>query len=189
MCVLFQSKEIKAPVKIGRFGLAIQCSDGQTIQVMKIFCPQENDRDFNTTYFLGRRGHYPTFHGSRDVCGRALWKTGRYVELRCYASFIVIRNVTLRWLWPKTLSEYTERFVFMLTLLQRTTVIKSLIIGKVAMTSSSWTGISESAKNLVTRMLTLDPRERLTVTEVHCPLILFAIQFAISTIIIQYFCN
>ena len=37
MCVLFQSKEIKAPVKIGRFGLAIQCSDGQTIQVMKIF--------------------------------------------------------------------------------------------------------------------------------------------------------
>ena len=118
MCVLFQSKEIKAPVKIGRFGLAIQCSDGQTIQVMKIFCPQENDRDFNTTYFLGRRGHYPTFHGSRDVCGRALWKTGRYVELRCYASFIVIRNVTLRWLWPKTLSEYTERFVFMLTLLK-----------------------------------------------------------------------
>ena len=33
MCVLFQSKEIKAPVKIGRFGLAIQCADGQTIQV------------------------------------------------------------------------------------------------------------------------------------------------------------
>ena len=35
------------------------------------------------------------------------------------------------------------------------------------MTSASWAGISESAKNLVTRMLTLDPRERLTVTEVE----------------------
>lgn len=34
------------------------------------------------------------------------------------------------------------------------------------MTSSSWTGISESAKNLVSRMLTLDPQERITVTEV-----------------------
>ena len=33
MCVLLQSKEIKAPVKIGRFGLAIQCNDGQTVQV------------------------------------------------------------------------------------------------------------------------------------------------------------
>ena len=33
MCVLLQSKEIKAPVKIGRFGLAVQCTDGQTLQV------------------------------------------------------------------------------------------------------------------------------------------------------------
>ena len=32
MCVLLQNKEIKAPVKLGRFGLAIKCSDGQTIQ-------------------------------------------------------------------------------------------------------------------------------------------------------------
>jgi len=33
------------------------------------------------------------------------------------------------------------------------------------MSSPVWAGISESAKNLVTRLLTVDPQERITVTE------------------------
>ena len=33
------------------------------------------------------------------------------------------------------------------------------------MNSPVWAGISESAKNLVTRLLTVDPQERITITE------------------------
>ena len=40
MCVLLQSREIKAPVKLGRFGLAIECKDGQTFQAGEVTTPQ-----------------------------------------------------------------------------------------------------------------------------------------------------
>jgi serine/threonine protein kinase len=38
-------------------------------------------------------------------------------------------------------------------------------LAQVPMSSPVWAGISESAKNLVTRLLTVDPQERITVTE------------------------
>ena len=125
MCVLLQNKEIKAPVKIGRFGLAIKCSDGQSVAAGEVTTP-----------------HFMAPEMSRgEPYGKPvdLWSCGVILHLLLSGTLPFVGSGSK--------------------------LTKSVQRGHVPMTSSAWSIVSDSAKNLVKRMLTLNPQERITITE------------------------
>ena len=125
MCVLLQNKEIKAPVKLGRFGLAIKCSDGQTIQAGAV----------TTAHFMAPEMVRDEPYGKPiDI-----WSCGVILHL--------LLSGTLPFVG--TGSKLT----------------KSIQRGHLPMSSTAWSLVSDSAKNLVKRMLTPSAQERITITE------------------------
>lgn len=125
MCVLLQSREIKAPVKLGRFGLAIECKDGQTMQAGEVTTPQ----------FMAPEMSLGEPYGKQID----MWSCG------------VMLHLLLSGMIPFVGSG--------------SKLLQNIQKAHVSMSSPVWSGISESAKNLVTRLLTADPQERITVTE------------------------
>ncbi|CAG5107169.1 Oidioi.mRNA.OKI2018_I69.chr1.g3186.t1.cds [Oikopleura dioica] len=125
MCVLLQSREIKAPVKLGRFGLAIECKDGQTLQAGEVTTP----------HFMAPEMSLGEAYGKQVD----MWSCG------------VMLHLLLSGMLPFVGSG--------------SKLIQNIQKAHVPMNSPVWAGISESAKNLVTRLLTVDPQERITITE------------------------
>ena len=125
MCVLLQNKEIKAPVKLGRFGLAIKCTDGQTIQAGAV----------TTAHFMAPEMVRDEPYGKPiDI-----WSCGVILHLLLSGTLPFVGSGSK--------------------------LTKSIQRGHLPMSSTAWSLVSDSAKNLVKRMLTPSAQERITITE------------------------
>ncbi|XP_071055410.1 peripheral plasma membrane protein CASK isoform X6 [Onthophagus taurus] len=126
-CVLLQTKENSAPVKLGGFGVAIQLSDR------------------HPTNITGRVGY-------------AHFMAPEVVEMRQYGKAVDIwaAGVLLHILLSGTLPFHGSGRRLM----------EAICRGKLHMDSPHWEFISDSAKDLIRQMLTLDAKQRITIEEV-----------------------
>ncbi|KAM9668647.1 peripheral plasma membrane protein CASK isoform 7-T7 [Dama dama] len=151
-CVLLASKENSAPVKLGGFGVAIQL--GESGLVAGEFCGQHHKNQV-TTKKEKSSDHKPGNWGGR--VGTPHFMAPEVVKREPYGKPVDVWGcgVILFILLSGCLPFYgTKERLF-----------EGIIKGKYKMNPRQWSHISESAKDLVRRMLMLDPAERITVYE------------------------
>ena len=144
-CVLLSSKENAAPVKLGGFGVALQLLENGLIQANRIgtpafMSPEVVDRD---SIGFGR----PVDMWALGVMLFVLLTGTLPFAGAKYRVFQMISTGELNVKRKKN----DKKKLFSVVVLQ--------------MNSRLWKEISESAKDLVMRLLTLDPNERITVKE------------------------
>ncbi|XP_050534340.1 peripheral plasma membrane protein CASK isoform X5 [Daktulosphaira vitifoliae] len=150
-CVLLATKENSAPVKLGGFGVAIQLHDGVSINGAKSFDDLSRPNlSANGQVYLqsDREGRIGTPHFmapevvDRQQYGKPgdVWSAG------------VILHILLTGLTP--FLGTGER------------LYNNICKAKLNFNRSQWKPISEAAKDLVCKMLCLDPKKRVTIQDV-----------------------
>ncbi|XP_069668969.1 peripheral plasma membrane protein CASK-like isoform X2 [Periplaneta americana] len=149
-CVLLATKENSAPVKIGGFGVAIQLQEGQLINgeclVSETRC---NLSPMGQLYLKAdREGRIGTPHFmAPEVVERHQY--GKPVDIWSAGVLLhILLSGTLPFLGTK------DR------------LYESICRGKLYLDSPQWEPISEAAKDLIRRMLTVDHTKRITIQEV-----------------------
>lgn len=149
-CVLLASKENSAPVKLGGFGVAIQLQDGKVLNGESFVSMSRPCLSPNGQLYLksDREGRIGTPH----------FMSPEVVERQQYGKPIDIwsAGVLLHILLSGTLP-------FLGT---RERLYRSICRGKLHLDTPLWECISDSAKDLLKKMLTLDPNQRITIQEV-----------------------
>ncbi|XP_039301642.1 peripheral plasma membrane protein CASK isoform X7 [Nilaparvata lugens] len=149
-CVLLASKENSAPVKLGGFGVAIQLQNGKVLNGESFVSLSRPDLSPSGQLYLksDREGRIGTPH----------FMAPEVVERQQYGKPVDIwsAGVLLHILLSGTLP-------FLGT---RDRLYHSVCRGKLNLNSVQWECISDNAKDLVRRMLTLDPNHRITIQEV-----------------------
>uniref|UniRef100_A0A3Q2EFW9 Peripheral plasma membrane protein CASK n=1 Tax=Cyprinodon variegatus TaxID=28743 RepID=A0A3Q2EFW9_CYPVA len=142
-CVLLASKENSAPVKLGGFGVAIQLGESGLVAGGARICAVEEETAENKQ--KNCRVGTPHFMAP-EVVKREPY--GKPVDVwGCGVILFILLSGCLPFYGTK------ER------------LFEAIIKGKYKMNPRQWAHISESAKDLVRRMLMLDPAERITVYE------------------------
>uniref|UniRef100_A0A1B6C0X7 Peripheral plasma membrane protein CASK n=1 Tax=Clastoptera arizonana TaxID=38151 RepID=A0A1B6C0X7_9HEMI len=149
-CVLLASKENSAPVKLGGFGVAIQLQDGKVLNGESFISLSRPSLSPKGQLYLksDREGRIGTPHFmSPEVVERQQY--GKPVDIW---SAGVLLHVLLSGTLP-----------FLGT---RDRLYRSVCKGKLNLDSPLWECISDTAKDLVKKMLILDPNQRITIQEV-----------------------
>ncbi|XP_047105118.1 peripheral plasma membrane protein CASK-like [Schistocerca piceifrons] len=149
-CVLLATKENSAPVKLGGFGVAIQLQDGQMINGENLV--RESRPGLSPMgrlyYKADREGRIGTPHFmAPEVVARRLY--GKPVDVW---SAGVLLHVLLSGTLP-----------FLGT---RDRLYECICRGRLHLDSPQWEFISDAAKDLVQKMLTVDHTQRITIQEV-----------------------
>lgn len=149
-CVLLTSKENSAPVKLGGFGVAIQLQDGQVL----------NGESFRSHLRPGltRSGQEYLKCDREGRIGTPQFMAPEVVDKQQYGKpgDIWSAGVLLHILLSGTLPFIGTRH----------RLYHSICQGKLYMDSPLWETISDGAKDLVRRMLHIDPNQRITIQEV-----------------------
>ncbi|CAH1400330.1 unnamed protein product [Nezara viridula] len=149
-CVLLTSKENSAPVKLGGFGVAIQLQDGQVL----------NGESFRSHLRPGltRSGQEYLKSDREGRIGTPQFMAPEVVDKQQYGKpgDIWSAGVLLHILLSGTLPFIGTRH----------RLYHSICQGKLYMDSPLWETISEGAKDLIRRMLHVDPNQRITIQEV-----------------------
>ncbi|XP_046674171.1 peripheral plasma membrane protein CASK isoform X7 [Homalodisca vitripennis] len=149
-CVLLASKENSAPVKLGGFGVAIQLQDGKVLNGESFISMSRPSLSPQGQLYLNsdREGRIGTPH----------YMSPEVVERQQYGKPVDIwsAGVLLHVLLSGTLP-------FLGT---RDRLYHSVCKGKLHLDTPLWECISENAKDLIRKMLTLDPNHRITIQDV-----------------------
>ncbi|XP_054265767.1 peripheral plasma membrane protein CASK isoform X5 [Macrosteles quadrilineatus] len=171
-CVLLASKENSAPVKLGGFGVAIQLQDGKVVNGESFvsmsrpnLSPQgqlylSSDREAPNCLSLD---HLPDLEkieaaDSNGRIGTPHFMSPEVVERQQYGKPVDIwsAGVLLHMLLSGTLP-------FLGT---RDRLYQTICKGKLHLDTPLWECISDNAKDLIRRMLAVDPNKRITIQEV-----------------------
>ncbi|XP_024084788.1 peripheral plasma membrane protein CASK isoform X1 [Cimex lectularius] len=163
-CVLLTSKENSAPVKLGGFGVAIQLQDGQVVNGV---VEQGHQRALGRNCFFAPNSlsydHLPDLEKieaaeNNGRIGTPQFMAPEVVDRQQYGKpgDIWSAGVLLHILLSGTLPFIGTRH----------RLYHSICLGKLHLDSPLWDCISESAKDLVKRMLHVDPHQRITIQEV-----------------------
>ncbi|XP_022919470.1 peripheral plasma membrane protein CASK isoform X2 [Onthophagus taurus] len=150
-CVLLQTKENSAPVKLGGFGVAIQLSDRHPTNITECLV-----LDYRTNLSPLGKEYLKSDRAGR--VGYAHFMAPEVVEMRQYGKAVDIwaAGVLLHILLSGTLPFHGSGRRLM----------EAICRGKLHMDSPHWEFISDSAKDLIRQMLTLDAKQRITIEEV-----------------------
>ncbi|XP_076069220.1 peripheral plasma membrane protein CASK-like [Oratosquilla oratoria] len=145
-CVLLACKENNAPVKLGGFGVAIQLQDGELVN---------GDRRSNTPISWQARVFWCA--DSHGRIGTPHFMSPEVVERQPYGKPVDVwsAGVLLHILLSGTLPFYGTK----------DRLYDAICQAKLHLNTPTWEMISEHAKDLVRRMLTFDPVERITIKE------------------------
>ncbi|KAL1123191.1 hypothetical protein AAG570_002278 [Ranatra chinensis] len=147
-CVLLASKENSAPVKLGGFGVAIQLQDGKVVNGAPNSLSYDHLPDLEKIEAAEHNGRIgtPQFMAPEVVERQQYGKPGD----------IWSAGVLLHILLSGTLPFIGTR--------QR--LYQSICAGRLHLDSPVWESVSEPARDLVRKMLHIDPNQRLTIQEV-----------------------
>ncbi|XP_074041488.1 peripheral plasma membrane protein CASK isoform X3 [Leptinotarsa decemlineata] len=151
-CILLATRENSAPVKLGGFGVAVQLPDRHPINIGECLA-SEYRSDLNT---LGRL-YLKTDRAGRVGCPHFM--APEVVERRQYGKPVDIwaAGVLLHVLLSGTLPFHGSG----------RRLNEAICRGKLQMDNApQWQIISDSAKDLVQQMLSVDPKQRITIQEV-----------------------
>ncbi|KAF5301157.1 hypothetical protein FQA39_LY10835 [Lamprigera yunnana] len=150
-CVLLATMENSAPVKLGGFGVAVQLPDRHFINALECFVS-----DFRNNLSPTGRLYMRADKTGRVGCPHFM--APEVVERRQYGKAIDIwaAGVMLHLLLSGTLPFHgTGR-----------RLLDTICRGKLYLDTPQWEIISDSAKDLIRQMLSVDPSQRITIQEV-----------------------
>ncbi|XP_063906651.1 peripheral plasma membrane protein CASK isoform X2 [Zophobas morio] len=150
-CILLATKENSAPVKLGGFGVAVQLPDRHP----------NNPGECLVSEYRTNLSPMGQLYLKSDRAGRVgcpSFMAPEVIERRPYGKPVDIwaAGVLLHALLSGTLPFHGSGRRLM----------ESICRGKIHMDSPQWELISDSAKDLIQQMLTVDPKQRITIQEV-----------------------
>ncbi|XP_017776635.1 PREDICTED: peripheral plasma membrane protein CASK-like, partial [Nicrophorus vespilloides] len=156
-CVLLATPENSAPLKLGGFGVAVQLSERHPVANAAITTPAEClVSDFRTNLSPLGRLYLKSDRAGRVGCPSFM--APEVVERRQYGKAVDIwaAGVLLHILLSGSMPFHgSGRRLF-----------EQICRGKLHLDSPQWELISDSAKDLIQQMLTIDPKHRITIQEV-----------------------
>ncbi|XP_050429430.1 peripheral plasma membrane protein CASK isoform X3 [Adelges cooleyi] len=173
-CVLLATKENSAPVKLGGFGVAIQLHDGASINGAKSFDDLSRPNlSANGQVYLqsDREVHIPKIYDNLPDLEKL--EVAEYHHGRIGTPHFMAPEVVERQQYGKAGDVWSAGVILHILLTGLTPFLgtgdrlyHNICKAKLNFNRPHWESISEAAKDLVCKMLCLDPKKRLTIEEV-----------------------